>query len=340
MALDPVGQDTLDAYRLDLSAIQQLNEAESLGAYVRKPADINILAAQAGKNTHSAEMLLWSSVYRWNAIARQIKNLGGVTANTIGSHHQMIRHTVNVLIPTVHNYAADRVNEAVVILKAYSAQQSQAAYTKAHSEIISLAQTVTTEIQQLRQQITAEISGAVAQLTAGISALAAKEQADIAQAETQAAAVAQQAAQQAESDLKVWADQVASAPWAAQWAEIVAGVTAVLTQLGTDHPDLARQLKVIITTEPATLAEAEAAAAAAVPPMLTALSECVIPDCQDLNQLRNTLHNLADIALFALLLAWLVQMVTDPQGWAAETYAVLGPLVDAELTVVRGVLGI
>lgn len=290
-----------------------------------------------GKIAH-AFMALIRNLYEWNLqIVRDIIDAAEHTRFTVIPRE----------ITAARQFAMNQANQVYYQARAYTNQEiarvdKSIADLKAWTSgrLLALQNTLVTLVNDTRQILDARISKIQADLTAQIQTLTRKEQADFATAEADARQLATQAEQQAVKVTETWANDLAHNAWAAQWAEITAGVTAVLTQLQTDHPDLARQLKLIIAVEPATLAEAEAAAAAAVPPMLTALAECVIPDCQDLNQLRNTLHALGDIALFAAFLAWLIQMVTDPVGWARETYAVLGPVVDGELAVVKGILGL
>jgi len=295
--------------------------------------------------------LLWACGKIAHAFMALLRNMYELQLSIVRDIVDAAEHTRFVVIPreitSARKFALNQANNVYYQARSYTNQEigrvdkavsGLRAWTSSH--MLELQNTLVKLVNAVKAEIDARITRSVGDLTAQIQQLTRKEQADFAKAEADAAAMAGQAERQAVSTVQARADSLAHTAWAGQWAEITAGVTAVLTQLETDHADLARQLKVIIAVTPATLAEAEAAAAAAVPPMLTALAECVIPDCRDLNQLRDTMHDLGDIALFALLLAWLVQMATNPAAWARETYAVLGPVVDTELAAVRGILGL
>lgn len=339
-----VKSDLKFAEDLDRSSMQQLGESEQLLSYVHGAGNTGLLAQAATRITHSAEEILWSSIYKTSALATEIADVAHNASRAAVAIRQDLDRVRFTRLPQVHNYAATRVDVAVRVVSKFATSQAVQKSQQVKNQLLGDLQILRTQIDarlsKLQQQLQAGIQQAEQQAAQEFQQAQARADQQFRQAEADAQALAKQAQQQATRVAQQNADRQASAPWRTQWAEITAGVTAVLTQLAGDHPDLARQLRVIVAAEPATLTEAEAAAAAAVPPMLTALQECVIPDCQDLSQLRASLHDLADIAMFAALLAWLVQMVTDPRRWAEETYAVLGPVVDAELSAVKAVLGL
>ena len=294
--------------------------------------------------------LLWAVEKMAHAAAALIVNQYQLLLEGIRSVVDAAEHTRFAVIPreigAVRAFSVRVASQALVTALEFSRHvEAEArtwagqAYERAHREIVQLRQQTDATIRVTATRLYQLITNAQARADRQIAAVKAEAEQLFRQAEADAQTAAQLAERDAIRVTQDWADRQGQQAWAGQWAEITAGVTAVLTQLGTDHPDLATQLKAIVAIAPATLAEAETAAAAAVPPLLTALRECVIPDCQDLGQLRDSLHSLADVAFFAALLAWLVQMVMDPAAWARETADVLGPVIDAELATIRGVLG-
>ena len=295
--------------------------------------------------------VLWALEKTAHAAVSMIVNQYQLLLDGIRSAVDAAEHTRFAVIPreigAVRAFSVRVASQALVTALQFGRHVEQEAqtwagqaYSRAHGEVAQLRQQTADTIRVTATRLLQLITDAQARADRQFAAVKAEAEQLFRQAEVDANLAAAAAEHAAVVIAGQATDQAAAGAWAGQWAEITAGVSAVLAQLGTDHPDLAAQLKTIVAIAPATLAEAETAAAAAVPPLLTALRECVIPDCQDLNQLRDSLHSLADIALFAAFLAWLIQAVTDPAACARETYDALGPLGDAGLIAVRGLLGI
>ncbi len=294
---------------------------------------------------------LWAAGKVFHGMAVLLDNMFGIIRNTLDALAGVSEHTVNVIIPReirgARSFALRMANRALTTAldyarsvradawqwylrgRAYTDQQVAAA----RNSLVQLIRTVYSDVL-------ARIANLRAQTQIWVGAATARADRQFAQAEADAHTLAQQAQANAIRIEQNAVDGQAREAWAPVWAGIMAGVAGAIQVAGSDFPQITRQLQQIATEAPATLTEAEAAAARAVPPMMTALRECVLPQCRDLGPLRSLMHQIGDALFTALLLAWIIQMVTDPEAWARETYDAFTPLIDGELGIIRALAGI
>lgn len=317
------------------TAMQQINEANDYLSRVRTSADFSALRNSVGNMLLAVYNNMIAHLYFTVDLVAQVRALSAATEQAVTDHQRQIARIDRVRIPKLHNYASDRVNQAVRNLGHYADVQARHAYNRAHREVTGLRHSLLGVIHEATGRLRAEIHAAVTRADGQYAKARAQIRDALQAAERDATAKANRAQHQAVTQAGRNADHAAAGAWAGQWAAITAGVSAALATAGADFPELTRQLEAIVATEPATLAEAEAAAAAAVPPMLTALDECVMPNCRDLAPLRTVLSLMGDVIWVALLLAWLIQAVTDPEAWARETYDAFGPLTDGLLALMH-----
>jgi chorismate mutase len=160
---------------------------------------------------------------------------------------------------------------------------------------------------------------------------------------------------QAKADAEHYADQVAAkefhdaittvnneAATAARdtWPEVTAMIGTLEKTAGNDFQDVQRLLQQIPTNAPTDVTAALAAAIRFFPPMAQLAVDCTIPECRDLGPTRQWLHDMQLPLTSAALIAWFIEMVTEPQAWADQTYTVLEPLVNAEFDILSGFLGL
>ena len=294
---------------------------------------------------------LWAVDHTVHAVATYVDNIVGIARDTLDAVGGALEHTVNVVIPReisqARAFATRQANLALVTALQYarSVRQDAAAWYRAglaytDGQVTSATRTVLAILGDATARLQAQISALRADTLTWVAAATARADRQFRQAEADAAVLAKQAEQAAIKTEQAAVDGQARDAWAPVWAGIMTGVAGAISVAGSDFPAITAQLQAIATQAPATLAEAETAAASAIPPMMTALEECVLPGCRDLGPLRTLMSQLADALFAALLLAWVVQMITDPQGWAQETYDAFGPLIDGELAVVRALAGI
>ena len=206
-------------------------------------------------------------------------------------------------------------------------------------------------IAAVRQDLTAELRAAVRALTSRIDARfqAAEHLArqlyqsalqKIAVALADAEQYARQQARQAEQDAVTEVDREAHKAMAAAWPEVTAMIGQLEKVAGNDFPELQRLLHDIPENIPQDLLGALTVAVRFIPPMLETTTECTIPTCRDLGSTRQFIHNLQLPITSAALIAWFIEMITDPEAWANQTHSFLSPLVNAEYTVLKDLLGV
>lgn len=295
--------------------------------------------------------LLWACGKIAHAVMAVLRNMYELQLSIVSDIVDAAEHTRFTVIPreitAARNFALNQANQAYYQARAYTNQEISkensaiaAIRTWASGKLLDLQNTLVSLINATRKVLDARITDAVNGLTAQIQALGKKEQQDIAKAEADIATAEKLAVQQATTTIEHWANQGASAAWAGEWAAITAGVDLVVKTAGTDFQEIVQPLKVLVTAEPATMAEAQAAAAAFIPPVLRFLEECGLPACRDLGNLRNLLHTLQDALFAALLLAWVLQAILDPKGWARETYDAFGPLTTGGIDLIKTLGGV
>ncbi len=290
--------------------------------------------------------VLWSLSRLFRSVSALIRNLGHAMTAALHAVEHAVEHQAYTVIPREIRHTRAFAHHVASLAYHSAVDYARFKFQQAEAGIRAERAGRKAADQSLNQSLLRTIRVTAANLGDRIAAL----RADTWGWTRQAVARADRQFQQAEADLKAGdratatqvihhVDNEARDGWAPVWAGIMAGVAGAIQVAGEDFPQITRQLRAIATEAPTTLTQAEAAAARAVPPMMTALEQCVLPQCRDLGPLRSLMHTLGS-ALFQLaLLAWIVQMIVDPVTWAHETYGSFRPLIDAELGLVKALTG-
>jgi hypothetical protein len=273
----------------------------------------------------------------------------------------------NVTIPdflnSAANYAAAARQGAEVFAAAAVATASHdlsAAVTHAEAEAVMLSHDAEAYAAGLVSAAERDLSAAISQvshaessaltaaelaLSAGISAtaatayrdlagLAGSANADIARlagditAEGQAVAAGAQAALAAVqggiyTDLETWGDRAVSVAW----PDAAGDIASLRRTLGADFPWLNDLAGALAGAGAAGLAGALIRSMAGTQAIVRLADDCIVPNCRNLSGLGSDLSELASAAATAAMLAWVVFLVTDPDGWAQDTFRLGGPVV-------------
>lgn len=110
--------------------------------------------------------------------------------------------------------------------------------------------------------------------------------------------------------------------------------------LGTDLPQLGDLLKGLDLTGPltATMALTDVLAVSRVATRY--MRDCGVPNCRNLHQLGNELHDLLDALAGGAFMALLVALVSDPTGTAHFLHDDVGPLADGAIGAAKHLLGV
>lgn len=124
------------------------------------------------------------------------------------------------------------------------------------------------------------------------------------------------------------------------WAGVSAGVTGLAGAAGTSFPEVTAMLKAIPSAAPATAAQAVAADAAALPPVYKLLTDCVIPNCDNLGTFGKDIAGLSELITGAAFLGMIIAMVTEPTATATATSDLLGKPSQDIITATAKLIGV
>ena len=224
-------------------------------------------------------------------------------------------------------------------LVATAERSLSAAITKAEQ---TAASGILSAEHALSAGISAVTSGAdadLASLSAQVNTVAGELARDIV-AETQAAeatAAANLAAVQSGiyTDLATWGDQAVSHVW----PDAAQDIGALRDELGADFPWLSDLLGALGGLGAAGMAGALIRSIAGTEAITRLATDCIVPNCRNLSGLGADLSQLLSDVSIAAMIAWLIFAVTDPAGWAAETYDVAGAPLTAVVSAVSHLIG-
>jgi hypothetical protein len=323
---------------------------------------------------------LWAAEKLFQANVAFLRNMFGIVRNAADALGGALEHTVNVIIPREVQTLRNRIDQVkrnllfeIVALWHRTVQRIDLVRTELRAEIAKVQRMVLARIDQVNRELRTSLKALNASLRARIDQVDRALRADLSKAVselrsliqtrfTAAEALARQLFTRAEADIaeaeadaKAYADTVGVATFhkaltavdseahqaeAGVWPEVTAMIGTLEKTAGNDFPELTKLLQQIPTNVPADLTAAIAASVRFMPPVIRTMTDCVLPDCRDLGPTRQWLHDMQLPATSIALLAWFIQMVTEPQTWADETYAFLNPLIDGELGAMRAFLGV
>lgn len=323
---------------------------------------------------------LWAAGKMFHANVVFFRNMFGIAKNVLEALDGALAHTVNVIIPREVRRLTRRIDLTrkqllfeITATYHHLRQIITETENRLKADISRLNKDLRKRIDQVNRELKHSISDLNKSLRARINEVRDQLNQEIAtlgktlrdliaarfsQAEDLARSLFQRAEQdisQAKADAEHYADQVATkeydhaiqtvdseAATAARdtWPEVTAMIGTLEKVAGNDFQDVQRLLQEIPTKAPADLTAALAAAIRFFPPMAQLAADCVIPDCRDMGPTRQWLHDMQLPVTSAALVAWFIEMVTDPEAWANQTYSFLSPLIDAEYDVLTGFLGV
>jgi ribosomal protein L18 len=228
----------------------------------------------------------------------------------------------------------------------YAAGLVSAAEKSLTAAILNAEHAAATGITEAERALQAGISAVASGASADLAALAgqvnttAGELARDIVAETQAAeavAAAQLAAVRAGiyTDLTTWGNQAVTEAW----PDASGDIAALRRALGGDFPWLNDLAGALGGLGAAGLAGALIRSIAGTQAITRLAADCIVPNCRNLSGLGNDLQQLLGDASIAAMIAWLIFGVTDPAGWASETYDAAGRPLTAVVSGVSHLVG-
>lgn len=203
------------------------------------------------------------------------------------------------------------------------------------SEVTSVAAALGHAVTTAETTAAADLAGLAASANGAISQLARDiiHETDAAEAVAASNLIAVQRG--IYTDLETWGDQAVSQAW----PDAEGDITSLRRTLGADFPWLNDLLGALGGLGAAGLAGALIRSIAGAHAVTRLADDCIIPNCRNLSGLGSDLSNLLADASTAAMLAWFIFLVTDPAGWAAETFDVAGPVATAATHAAATVLG-
>ena len=189
-----------------------------------------------------------------------------------------------------------------------------AAETDAANALARASTTLTADINAAERAAAGDVAALAASLAAAETALARDVASGVATAEAVARAGITATQQAIYTDLETLGNQAVGAVWP-DAAQDVAGLGKVI---GADFPWLKDLLPALAGAGAAGLAGALMRSLAGAEVATKLATDCTIPNCRNLSQLGQDLSQLLSDASTAALLAWVIFLVTDPNGWAND----------------------
>jgi hypothetical protein len=279
--------------------------------------------------------------------------VGAAYAYALGLYHSAVSYAQALEAQAVA-YAASRVSalestvqgwvaQALVYSASLASRAEAYALALVNSAEAAAANLVTESSTALRAEIrTAE------QLAAGeVSALAASTQAAVSQlasditagvASAEAFAFSQVAALQ--RGIVTDLEQTGQAALQLAWPDAVPDIEALRQALGADFPDIEALLRALAGAGATGLLGALVTSLAGTATVTKLAAECIVPNCRNLGGLGRFLQSLFSDATDLALIAWLIEGVANPVGWARDTDAILGPVAADTTAVIRSLVGV
>jgi len=219
-------------------------------------------------------------------------------------------------------------------------QDAAALVSQAESDAASLITQASTalqaEITQAEQLAASEVSTLAASVQSAVNQLASDITSGVAGAEALAYSQLQAAVGGITTDLETIGDSAVSLAW----PDAVPDLQALKGVLGSDFPWLNDLLGLLAGAGTAGLLGALIRSMATSQAVTKLATDCIVPNCRNLGGYGNDLANLLSGLEDAALLAWLVQMVTDPSGWASDLASEGAPISQGAVSAATSLLGV
>lgn len=272
---------------------------------------------------HATRGCLEQVYNRFQAAARTVSKW---VANEAVSRHYAVQRVETEASHWVANEAVTRHYAVQRVESEASRWVANEAVTR-HNAVVTAEARAAAQANQVRQTAAIWVQEeAAARHNAVVAAQAAAEH-------TAAAYVAQEAVQRHDALVRTQAtiEQETIQPTRATWPQLVTEIDGATEATGGQMPELAALLQAVPRTGAATLGEAATDPLAIQRALLRALTDCVIPNCRNLSQAGRDLTSLFGLVEGAALLAFLAEIIHDPETAARDTVDILDPVFSATL---------
>lgn len=189
-----------------------------------------------------------------------------------------------------------------------------------------------------------QLAGSIANLDATLRALlgiaVTSLESQIIAVEQKLTALIQAYVAAAEKDIITIVDGAAVVSLQDVWPNLITDVDGLLAEIPQELIDIRDQIASIPRAIPQSLLDALTGLGALAVPLLRYLKDCGVPMCRDLHGLSDLLGGLTDLAADAALLAFIVDMVSDPHHAAREVSDVVGPITRDAESLFKSLLGV
>jgi len=228
-------------------------------------------------------------------------------------------------------YAAGLVRAAESALSADIARAEQSAA----AAVSALGHSLTTAISSVASAADNDLASLAGQTNTDVGRLASDIVSEVQRAEAIAATNLAAVQSGIYTDLTTWGDQAI----ADAWPNAAGDIAALRQSLGGDFPWLNDLAGALGGLGVAGLAGALIRSLAGVNAITNLATDCIVPNCRNLSQFGADLQDLLGVASEAALLAWLIFLVADPQGWAQDMATVAAPVAAATTAATAALLG-
>ena len=235
------------------------------------------------------------------------------------------------LFAEAENYAARIVAaaESALLADIRAVQQAAAA------DLTAAERALTSTIGSVATAADKDLASLAAQTNTDVGRLAGDIVSEVTKAESIAAANLAAVQAGIYTDLEQWGDQAVSHVW----PDADQDIAALKQTLGADFPWLNDLLGALGGLGSVGIAGALIRAIAGAEAVTNLAEQCIIPNCRNLSQFGADLQDLLSAASEAALLAWLVFLVADPQGWANDMATVAAPVAATVTAGIARLLG-
>ena len=268
---------------------------------------------------------------RFDAAEADAAHLFTVAERYTGTEIAAAEHLAAELFAEAESYAGKAVAAAETALAADIRAVQQAAA----ADLTAAERALTSTINSVATAADKDLASLAGQTNTDIGRLANDVVSEVTKAE--AIAAANLAAVQAGiyTDLEQWGDQAVSHVW----PDAAQDIAALKQTLGADFPWLNDLLGALGGLGSVGIAGALIRAIAGAEVVTNLADQCIIPNCRNLSQFGQDLQDLLSAASEAALLAWLVFLVADPQGWANDMATVAAPVAATVTADIARLLG-
>jgi hypothetical protein len=243
-----------------------------------------------------------------------------------------LENHVTSLVDSALSFAAAKAAQA----EAYALALMHTAETDAANAIVAASTTLQADVASVRQLVVSDIGRLEAGTTAALHQLESDVISRVASAESLAFSQVQALQQGIVTDLETTGE----AALQLAWPDAIPDIGALRQALGADFPDIQALLGLLAGAGTAGLLHALITSLAGTQALTKLATDCIVPNCRNLGGLGNFLNQLFADATDLALIAWLIEGVANPTGWARDTDAILGPVAADTTAAIRSLVGV